>query len=230
MFFVGIASKVQTEEFGCVYGKFTYFNYERPYACNIKKINCQAQANALKIKHLAGKSDRDLTVVQYQGDRSCKRIPRGFQNLMSNLEALYFKGCGIKTVSKADLSPLPKLILLHLGDNKISYLEGNLFQANLKLKYVVFEKNELSFVSPSLFDNFVSITLASFYGNPCVRSKSETVSSLEYIRRSLITDCSQTYSRKRETELRNLKVSLEYKKKPLRNCILEKLFNVKSET
>ena len=95
----------------------------------------------------------------YVYDKIVYYIPKGLNSLFVKLTGLKFDQTSLKLVVKEDLQPFPDLLMFTSNNNKIEFLEKDLFIYNPKLQYVSFTNNKITYIDPNVF-NIISQTLA----------------------------------------------------------------------
>lgn len=157
-----------------------FFDYPyRSYAC-LASLSIDNQKN-VKITDVYGfhdvnKEDVDVKILNVVNYKSFSRkfvryFPRNLDNFFPNLIEVYI-AAGMFEIHKEDLKQLPHLRLLYLSENRLEYLEKNLFAFNKDLESVYFDDCQIKFVATEVFDH---LTLHSihFLNNPCASQKVE---------------------------------------------------------
>jgi hypothetical protein len=99
--------------------------------------------------HLTGKTNKDLKVLNFRN--TVNFFPRGLNTIFQNLTEVVITRCGLKEISREDLTGLEKLEVLITEYNMIKSLPINLFEGMSKLKKISFRGNKLEFVSSEMF-------------------------------------------------------------------------------
>jgi hypothetical protein len=119
-------------------------------------------------------TERDLTVSSING-----QFLRGFRHSNFKMfqvknQILHFIPCGIgsffpktvelriiksklKEVHKRDLQQFPHLKELHLEQNELQFLPGDLFEANLELETIDFDNNQITHVGHNLLTSLTKL-------------------------------------------------------------------------
>lgn len=145
------------------------------YACEVPKANItqpKTEIKTFKGKHLAGKNDSSVTQVAFV-DTVVNFIPKVLINAFPNVTNLFIGRCGLKSISRADLSEFDNLEVFRAPNNKLKLLPSNLFIEKSKLKVISFFSNHLKFVSSRLLKPLLKNPLDSvdFRGNPSINTE-----------------------------------------------------------
>lgn len=94
-------------------------------------------------------------------------FPQNLAAVFYNLTSISIMKCGLKEITKTNLSGFYSLEELNLKYNKLISLPDDLFQNNRSLRVIKFDSNKLRFLSSRLLDPILdTIEVASFRGNP----------------------------------------------------------------
>lgn len=116
--------------------------------------------------HLKGRSDKDVEEVWFNRT-VLNYFPKGLHQIFPKLIFIWIYHCGLKAITRDDLSELKNLELIYLGNNKLTTLPSDLFEDMSKLKRISFTNNKLEFVSSQLFVPIMNngLTYADFREN-----------------------------------------------------------------
>lgn len=78
-------------------------------------------------------------------------LPHGLMKLFPNITRLSVTFCGLKMITRRDLSELENLEMLGLAGNELQMLPNDLFEDMEKLTWIDFADNKLEFVSSKIF-------------------------------------------------------------------------------
>jgi hypothetical protein len=118
---------------------------------------------------------------------------------------------GLKEIHQVDLKPFADLMVLNLYDNKIEYIERDLFKFNPKLSAISFEKNKISSIDIYAFDDLKSLTNL-YLGNVCITGSAKSHSEVASLIVSVEMKCSNVTQkmmlREIRRELENTKIEV----------------------
>lgn len=116
--------------------------------------------------HLLGQTDDDVEAISFS-HVLVRFFPRGLHKIFPNLKAVYMKGCGLKQISKKDLSGLENLLTLNIDSNQLKSLPRDLFDNMKKLQHVSFSGSQLARVDSRMLEPILwnDLSLVSFCGN-----------------------------------------------------------------
>ena len=110
-------------------------------------------------------------------------VPQNLGNFFPAITGLAILNSKLKDVQKKDISQLPKLKQLYLYGNDLQSLPADLFEANLDLEIISFERNKLLHVGQGILTPLKKLQWASFNPNPCINvsgwSESQMLSVVE---------------------------------------------------
>lgn len=108
-------------------------------------------------------------------------FPQGIEAHFPNLEGIFAFKTGIKSISKENLKPFPKLSCLVLRENKISELSSDIFEYNPKMKYLDFSKNKLKVIGRYTLSSLPNLCYAYFLNNVCVNGQAEDSTQIKQL-------------------------------------------------
>lgn len=175
--------------FDCVYSTE---NWPEPfgelYTCTPYFSSESGPLTGVSGDHQPGKSNQDVKVVSISG-QALHRIPKNIDKFFQNLEGLSVSHCYLKFF-KDDLKDFPKLRFLLANFNvNDEGINGDLLKALTQLEHVNFDYNEIANVGPGLLSHSPKLAFASFQGNLCIDSKTNTSYTVADIGRELSFKC-----------------------------------------
>jgi hypothetical protein len=140
--------------------------------------------------HLIGKANKDVGMFDAR-KVTIKYFPRNLHTHFPNLHQIFIER-KLREITKEDLEPFPKLIYLYLSFNEIEIIEKDLFIYNPELKLVFLNENRIKYVDPNVFDNLSNLVYLGFDDNDCY---SEIVENSRSGVRSLIENVKENCSK-----------------------------------
>ncbi|CRL03848.1 CLUMA_CG016978, isoform A [Clunio marinus] len=140
-------------ELKCVFEEKLDLSGEIYYTSVIQSISLikpNTKIRKISGKHVNGKKDEDVKVIKFE-NTTVNYFPQGLNKIFLNLIAVFIYNCGLKSITRRDLTGLKNLRTLHCSRNKITSLQSNLFQNMAKLKYISFRENDLHCISSDVF-------------------------------------------------------------------------------
>lgn len=110
---------------------------------------------AIKGEHKFGSSNSDVRILSFVS-LQIHFIPSGLPGIYGNLTEIYITSCGLKEISRIDLSGFKNLELLALRYNDLKSLPDDLFQDMRKLSHVWIDEHKLEFLSKKVFSPLMS--------------------------------------------------------------------------
>lgn len=107
------------------------------------------------------------------GTESIERLPQNLHTLMYDLVYLSWSS-RLKYVQASDFAFWPNLIELHLYNNMLRQLPGDLLSNNPHIQTLDFSMNAISEIGSGFFDNLGELTQITFWSNPCMSTYMQT--------------------------------------------------------
>jgi len=151
--------------------KFEIFIFPKDgefYQCKIIKNDQEIPQNEefeFIGQHLPGKSDSDVTFVEFC-DSNCPKVPQGLTKTFPNLKGLGIYNSKLEELSKDDLVEYKNIEKFICNKNPVDFLPGDLFEGFEKLKHINFYDNKFGIIEPNLLDSFDDLDYVTFIGNP----------------------------------------------------------------
>lgn len=172
--------------------------YLGKYTCTVS--SAAITKNNTRIKafdgvHCPGRSNSDVAAIKFE-NTIVEHFPRGLNKFFPNLESLFIRNCGLKTISRKDLIGLENLTGLSIFSNQLTSLPNDLFVNMPKLKNISFVGNNLEAISSKLFipilDNELTyvdfrhnVNISSVYGASGIHS----VNTMEQLMEVIDSQC-----------------------------------------
>lgn len=148
-------------------------------------------AVAIDGPHPDGNTNSDVRAFYLLDDTLfLHRITQGIEKFFPKILVFGWIEGQLRTISSNDLAPFPELRYFHVGRNKLSSLDGDLFKHNPKLEFVHFGENRLRSVGYGLLDGLKSLTRAFFFKNYCIDENAYTAEQVTKLRVDLRKQCS----------------------------------------
>lgn len=124
--------------------------------------------------HLPTKNNDD--VIAFKADAArFEYFPRGLEKIFKNLLSILINYSRLREIRQIDLKPFPKLKHLDLFDNKLEFLEQDLFKFNRDLEVIWLSSNNIKVVDWSTFDGLKKLKSLYMGDNICVRQSADTI-------------------------------------------------------
>ena len=163
---------------------------KNPYRCWVRSVSKVNETVITRISgtHIDGRSNSDVNFFE------CVNIAVGFvpsniDAFFPNIESIQFYETKLTSISANDLNQFPYLKSLYLGNNKISILEGDLFDGTPNLRLINFVHIPLQNISQNLIDGLDQLERAAFFNAGCLDFRAQTPAELEELRRMFGTNC-----------------------------------------
>ena len=95
----------------------------------------------------------------------------------------------ITTISAEDLKPLPNLLMLIIGGQKLITIDGDLFKHTPWVTDILFNDNIIENVGLDLLTGLTNLTYVDFTSNTCINRSADTPAAIENLRNELISQC-----------------------------------------
>lgn len=156
----------------CLFGQYTsdWDDIGSWYSCFATVVSTDNPATVTSISgsHSEGNRNEDVKQITVQSEYMLHAIPAGIEAYFPNLESIQWLPGGLTTIDSNTLKPFPNLIHLKLNYNHLVSLDGNLFQHTRRLRTIDFGSNLLEHIGHDLLTGLPELTVAYFYGNPCI--------------------------------------------------------------
>lgn len=151
------------------------------YTCNVGSIHVEEPNMTLERvdgAHMEGKSSDDVKAISVDS-QVLKFIPNGLGETFKNLEALHIQKSELTVIAKEDLQQFPNLKSLAVNDCNLQQLESGLFQFNPKLKVLQLQYNKISFIATDIFEPIKDLEKADLGVNSCISNRAFNHEQLE---------------------------------------------------
>jgi BTB/POZ domain/Leucine rich repeat len=125
------------------------------YGCGITEEPIIQPGTAIKAfigEHQEGFTNFDVEMISFLEKISIEYLPRGLSKIFPNLKALDIDSCGLKKITRNDLTGLENLEAFCINNSKLRSLPSDLFEGMTKLKEISLCDNKLEFLSSQLLE------------------------------------------------------------------------------
>jgi len=170
---LALFGSTQSVSFECQFTRNGWGPLGEIYKCEVQNtVNITspdaAQIDSITGTHLPGYNNDNVESFHISYQDQVHYFPRGLNNFFKNLREIAIRTTGLKEVHQSDLKDFPKLLNLHLWNNKIEILEKNLFEFNPNLDYIFLESNKISHIDPNVFDKLLKLNDLWLRSNTCI--------------------------------------------------------------
>lgn len=124
-----------------------------------------------------------------KGLKTLSTIPNGIEKFFPQIQIFWWVVGNISTIDSTTFKPWPHLIIINLDYNKLTTLDGNLFQHTRKLRRIYFTSNLLQHVGLDLLTGLTKLERLGFSRNPCINNWAKNPQEIQEINRQLRTNC-----------------------------------------
>lgn len=136
------------------------------YSCTVLGAEISEAGKVIKSfkgKHLFGKSEVNVKELNFNTGPKLLYFPRELNKYFPNLTYLRFSRCGIKTISKQDLSGLEMLKAFWIDNCRLTSLPDDLLTNMPNLRTVSFSQNHIEFASSNLLKPLIGRNKVSVF-------------------------------------------------------------------
>lgn len=140
--------------------------------------------------HVAGRSNADIRGFSIYNQRGLTQLPSNINVIFPSVRAVDWVFGDLNTVSTNDLRQFSDLAILSLYGNRLTSLDGDLFQNNRRLQQIDLGNNLIQNVGEGIFDHLAELRIVLFQRNPCIDSVAGTPEAIEELIQLLLNQCS----------------------------------------
>jgi hypothetical protein len=198
LIFALLISAIDAFTINCVYVNVYYPSLGITYTCMVHRSlsvtspNQQVVTN-VRGAHLAGRTNNDVRMVNFDDVDDLVVVPRGLTNFFPNIEGLRIYESDVRNLNGNELNEYVNLRWFMVYDSDVINIPGNFFQNNPNLIFVSFDDNEVRQVGAELFSynhNVTGMQYIGFWENICVDSGASTPEQIESLLNLLASNCS----------------------------------------
>ncbi|KAL7013135.1 hypothetical protein ACKWTF_015213 [Chironomus riparius] len=149
----------------CKFEDQEYTNGVIIYACKIKYQSIPSKILKVRGRHLQGKTNDDVEEVRFV-KCNIPVVPAGLKKIFPKMNDLSVWKSNLKYVCNKDLIEYRHLKELHLFDNKIEFVPGNLFEGFQNLEQIGLNDNKLQMIEPNLLFSLDKLKVCDISDNP----------------------------------------------------------------
>lgn len=116
-------------------------------------------------------------------------IPSGIADHFVNLKVLVVAFTGLKALRQSDFKPLQNLENIYLDNNKLEFIEKDIFAYNPKIRFINLESNKIKSVAINVFEPLMRLQQLNFSGNICHQGKAESPAEVEILKKNIYEKC-----------------------------------------
>lgn len=155
----------------------------------------QQTVTAVRGVHIAGRSNRDVRMVNFHGVDDIVVVPRGMSNFFTNLHGIRIYDSDVRNLNGNELNEYTNLRWFGIIDSYVSRIPGNFFARNPNLIYVSFDENYVRQVGAELFksvNNVRGMNYIGFRRNNCINQSANTPEQIDRLLENLRSMCSDS--------------------------------------
>lgn len=196
--FALIISVIDAFEINCAYMNVVYPSLGLTYTCMVHRslsITSPNQQTVTRVRgiHLAGRTNADVRMVNFDDVDDLVVVPRGLSAFFSNIEGIRIFDSDVRNLNGNELNEYVNLRWFVIFDSDVIRIPGNFFERNPNLIYVSFDDNDVRQVSSELFSSNYNVTGMHFIGfrdNICINRAAITSQQIENLLVHLSLNCS----------------------------------------
>lgn len=127
----------------------------------------ESEITSVSGTHSSNNGNDDVFLINFNG-KTMNYFPKGLEKIYKNLKGIWIQRSHLKMISQSDISAFPELLLLDFYDNDVETIEERIFDFNPKLKYIAMNKNKISQIHPTIFDNLRFLSTLYLESNICI--------------------------------------------------------------
>lgn len=158
----------------CNYDLYSMVWLENLYTCHAKVIQIDETRNVVGVSqnHLPGKTDDDVKMITFYEQR-IDFIPRDINKYFKYLDGIDIVSCPIKSFTKDDLKPFPKLKYFALAHGLLTAINGDVLMYSPALLRFYVAANQITNIGPGIFDHSSKLYTIVFQNKLCINSNAD---------------------------------------------------------
>lgn len=162
------------------------------YTCKVIELRTEAPnilVDRIFGNHLEGKSNDDVEHWVVENSPSMLFMPQGVGGFFRNLEEVYIRNAGLQSITQSDLKQFQELKELTLIQTQLKSLESGLFLFNPKLRLLNLSNNQISFIAPDVLSPLKNLFHVSLKNNACIDIDKYTAEGVKEVVQEIIKRC-----------------------------------------
>lgn len=175
-----------------------YIHYDSRYikSCTVQSLTVISSEDILVSVNGDNKTT-DYESIEIVG-QAVNFIPKQFGTFFAKVKRLTISSSQLQAIEKSDLAAFSELSYLDLSLNRLTSLDGDLFEFNPNLYEVNFNDNQLKNIGEDLLDVVSGLRNANFGNNVCIDLLTNWGHSLEAIKNIIREACPSIKDMKRK--------------------------------
>ena len=158
----GVTESLEQKCYTFYYANLFINNYDGPtksyYMCRINGALENDQEEVTTVTSENPRSNEEVTMVHYDSGQIVKFIPNSLFDTFSNLELLYvYSNNNFKTMKREYLQNANKLKNLHIYQNLLKKIDGNVFSEAKNLEHINFAHNQIESIHKEAFSGLPNL-------------------------------------------------------------------------
>jgi len=191
--FFAVQCASATISLDCRYSNHGWVALGNVYTCAPRVTQLGSSRNVVGVSqnHMSGRSNVDVRGVNYQNQRIAF-IPTDMNRFFPNLEGILFNECPIRSFSREDLRPFPRLRDFSIHRGELTTVSGDVFNHAPGLQFANLGRNNIANVGPGIFQHTPRLAEARFNNNWCINTQARSNSALALLYTELDFRCPPT--------------------------------------
>lgn len=119
-------------------------------------------------------------------------IPEGIGQFFENIDYIYFRHTPIKSLTKEDLKPFPKLKIFGVAGGQLTTLRGDVLEYLPDLVHMSASNNSITNIGPGLFQHLPELHTIHLQDNLCIDRQTRNITVAAEIIKELAFRCPPT--------------------------------------
>lgn len=174
----------------CTYSMANWDHIGNVYTCYPKLLQLDGGNNVVGVtqNHLSGKSNADVAAINI-GGQAVNQIPSNIESFFENLLLIHIESTTLKSISRKDFKPFPKLKSLRIHNSLVEKVHGDTLIDLPSLIRFYLIGSKLTNVGPGLLQHSTTLTSVNFSGSLCITSSADNATQIAALTRELAHKC-----------------------------------------
>ncbi|CRL08203.1 CLUMA_CG020936, isoform A [Clunio marinus] len=193
LFITELIYKTQGLNINCEFSVKEVVNVGEAYVCEIKETTVVEENDlvaSVSGEHLPGKYNEDVEALIAENQK-IYYLPSEIENFFPALQSISILNSELKKVSMENLKWFPDLVACDFSGNLIESLDENMFAFNARLKYVLFNSNNLRNINSNVFDSLNELEVVDLRNNICIDESYERLEDISTLKKHIEEKCTQ---------------------------------------